>query len=338
MNLKQEDKQIQAQLAEGWRLFVLGRWEESLRVFQAVLQLEPETAMANSLTGACLMRLGHFDEAEAFAREGISLMPHVAFAHTILAEVLSVRENYVEAESEYWEAVALNPDAPGPQIDLGRFLIFQGRHREARTHVARAINASSEDPDAHYLMSICNIRDENVEEALKEIELAIQFAPDSSVVWHFRGMVLVGRARDRKKKREKVVIFRDSAESLRKALELNPGNISAKHHLQLMNNAIAATEQYLDSVAELKSNWWQVPLAIGGLVVFAIVNRSFWIDALFIAIATSSLVVWRNRRRILGLGPDPFDSIRPLQLVSSGFPDDGIPTISAIEPINEWLN
>jgi tetratricopeptide (TPR) repeat protein len=335
MNLSQEDRDLKQQIEQAWQLFVTGRWDDALHLCQSVLLIDPDSAMANSVAGACLVRLGHFENAEEYARIGVRLAPGVALAHVFLAEALCANEQYSAAESEYWEAVAVNPSAPAPQIALGRFLLSQDRHQEARTIIEKAILSSPEDADAHYLMAICNSRDQATEEALKAIDLAIKFAPDSSGAWHFRGLVLMSRAKSLKKKQETVAVFRDVAESLRKTVELNSSNTEAREQLRVVYNAIAAIDYYLDSVGELKRSWWQIVLCVVGLVIFAILDRSFWINAIIVVAAVSALALWRNRRRIAGLGPDPFESIHPLELRAA---TADLRATTNAQLVNEWLN
>jgi hypothetical protein len=100
-------------------------------------------------------------------------------------------------------------------------------------------------------------------------------------------------------------------------------------------HAIAAIDQYLDSVGELKRSWWQIALCVAGLVIFAILDRSFWTNAIVILAASLALAVWRNRRRIAGLGPDPFESIHPLQLSAAAA---DFRAMANARLVNEWLN
>jgi Flp pilus assembly protein TadD len=333
--VKEEDRDLQAQLEQAWQLFLAGRWADAFDLFQSILLLEPNDAMANSVAGLCLVRLGRFDEAEEYARRGVSLAPGVAVAHGTLAEALCRKGEYAEAESEYWEAVAINPLAPAPRLELARFLLSQDRHIEARPVIEKVTTTSPEDADAHYLLAICEVRDQANENAAREINLAIKFAPDSPRVWHFRGLLLMSRAARLKKQREKVEVFREASESLRKTVELDATNAEAKEHLRIVYHAIAEVEQYLDSIGELKRSWWQIALCVAGLVAFAIIDRSFWINAVIILAATSALALWRNRRRIAGLGPDPLESIHPLKLAAASA---DLRAINNAQLVNEWLN
>jgi hypothetical protein len=138
-----------------------------------------------------------------------------------------------------------------------------------------------------------------------------------------------------KKQREKIGVFREVSESIRKAVELDPSNVEAREHLTLVYQAIAEIEQYLDSIDELKRSWWQIALCVAGLVIFAIIDRSFWINAIIIVAALSALALWRNRRRLAGRRPDPLESIHPLELASASA---HLRETSNAKLVNEWLN
>jgi len=335
MNVASEDKLLEHQLTEAWALFVVGRYVEALHLFQAILLIDTDIAMANSVGAACLLSLGHLEEAENYARIGVRLAPQIGLAHTILAQALCANEKYDEAESEYWEAIAANPANPEHQTDLARYLLTRDRTAESRDVLEKLEKSHSENVDAHYLLAICHYRENSNDEALKEIEGTISHNPNCSPAWYIRGLIQLARIKKPAKRTDLINAYREVSESIRRAVELDPEDQKAQTLHSMLRTGIFAIDDQIFAVEELKRTSWQLALAVVALILLAIFDPDFRSNAVIIAAGFLVFTVWRNRKRIMGRERDPFDTIHPMKL---DFATAELRAISSAPLVNEWSN
>src|SRR5262249_22065222 len=69
----------------------LGRWDEAMRYFRAVLSHDPFSPMVLESSASCLLRFGHLVEAEEQARHALAISPADDPVWAVLGRVLLAR-------------------------------------------------------------------------------------------------------------------------------------------------------------------------------------------------------------------------------------------------------
>lgn len=99
-------------LAKANAQYTVGRLEEALELYRAVLQHEPENAWAHSRIGAILAQMADPEGAEAALSKAIEIDPKLPQAHSNLGNIYYQRGDYQAALQKYKDASTLDPSNP----------------------------------------------------------------------------------------------------------------------------------------------------------------------------------------------------------------------------------
>jgi tetratricopeptide (TPR) repeat protein len=275
MNFAKEEKEIKGLCEKGWQHFTVGDFEAAWRVFEKVLLLDSDVAMANGMGAACLYYLGQLDEAETLARKGVALLPQASLHHLFLAQILTAKEGFDEAEAELWEAIALEPANAEFRFMLGSLLLSRGRSSEAREQIKRSLQLSPDNAEAHFLLGLHSLESNQSHEARAEIEEALRLQPNHSYALTVSGLFALVKGDDLLTTPPKLAEYQKAAELFRQAIHINPENELAVENLKLAELLIEQTSKPIEA-KPLKSARFDTPIAklsvaflsIGFLIVF----------------------------------------------------------------------
>ena len=127
-----------------YALHQAGRYADAARVYQAVLDADPDNASALHLFGVMHQQCGHLARAAELIQRAIDLRPEEAAYHANLAESERSLGRHHEAAASCRTALALEPNHPAALNNLGLALHELGRYEEA---VAEFNAALSQRPD-----------------------------------------------------------------------------------------------------------------------------------------------------------------------------------------------
>ena len=133
--LRQLDKAAAAGSREafasrGALLYDIGRYEDSLADFNAVIVAEPNRAEAYSAAGAAMAALGQYLPARESLLRSLELNPSNAAAHVSLGGIYFNTQNYAAAADEYTKALKLRP-AGEIYFMRGICYLYYGKTKEA---------------------------------------------------------------------------------------------------------------------------------------------------------------------------------------------------------------
>ncbi len=140
---------LSARESLGHAYAILGRPEDALRAFEAVLVIEPRRELALRSSGRLLARLGRFDLARSALQRTIAVNPWISDYHLALAGVCFQAGNWPEAIAACRQAIRLNPELVG-----ARSLLVQ-----------------------------CYLRSREPDQANPEFQLLLRFYPASREAW-----------------------------------------------------------------------------------------------------------------------------------------------------------
>ncbi|MBL8917799.1 MAG: tetratricopeptide repeat protein [Myxococcaceae bacterium] len=126
---------------------------------------------------------GWFDEAIKEFKKAIELDPNSAHAHDNLATVYAEKKQFREALAAYLTALRLEPDSATVHYNLGVFLSTFG-NEFAVAEYQEAIALEPDYPDAHLSLGLAHADGGRLDEAMKELRVAIDLDPSDPVARH----------------------------------------------------------------------------------------------------------------------------------------------------------
>jgi tetratricopeptide (TPR) repeat protein len=126
-------------LPTAYALHQAGRYADAARVYQALLERDPDDPAALHLFGALHQQCGHSARAIELIGRAIALRPEVADFHANLAEAQRALGQHEQAVASCRAALCLRPDYPEALNNLGLTLHELGRHDEAISQFEAAL-------------------------------------------------------------------------------------------------------------------------------------------------------------------------------------------------------
>jgi tetratricopeptide (TPR) repeat protein len=131
------------------------------------------------MMGYAQRSLGRLGEAEKLFHDVIRITPNYTQAYISLADLLSAQARGDEAESILRQAIKIMPASVPAHINLGSLLFERGKGAESLAESREALRLEPNNPTAlnnvgYYMVE----RGENLEEALKMVQRAVDFAPN----------------------------------------------------------------------------------------------------------------------------------------------------------------
>jgi len=154
------------------------------------------------------------------------------------AEAALAAADFANAEALALQAIALQPSHANSLRLLGHVYVCQGRQRDAIRTLDEALRAEPLHPQALCDLSLAYFMDKNPAAALETIDTCRRIYPNDPNALLQRGMILL-TIPDRAE---------EAAETLRAALEIFPGSLSARNNLAV---ALIRAGKYDEAAAEL---------------------------------------------------------------------------------------
>ena len=253
-------------------LVSLGRHEEALKEFDALLARSPRDTEALSNKGWCLTNMQRYDEAAATFNHVLELNPNHIHARASLANLAFVRGDYAEAQRLYEDLLKREPDYLPSILTLAKMHASAKRNGEAAVLYERAVKIDPSNVEAWMSLAYLSLEQGKNEEALGVMERAQASAPESARLQGARGDVLMslGRIEEARAAYQAGVRLDQrypsgwfglglielthgdpakAIEPLRRAVELNPRNLSWH---EALGSALARSGRHADAARELE--------------------------------------------------------------------------------------
>lgn len=138
---------------------------------------------AHNARGIELADRGWLDEAANEFKKAIKLDPQSTHAHDNLATIYAEKGEHLEALFEFVEALRVDPESPTVHHFLASFLSAHGPDL-AILEYRRAIELEPDFPDAHLNLALALADHGQAEEAITELEIAHEQAPEDELIQH----------------------------------------------------------------------------------------------------------------------------------------------------------
>jgi tetratricopeptide (TPR) repeat protein len=172
-----------------------GRLDEAARIYQGVLQREPDNPDALYLLGVVALRTGQPAQAADLLGRAVALRPGQGMIHADLGQALRALGKKREALDHLREAARLLPGQAETHSNLGLLLLETGAPAEALPHLLQAVRIR---PDfAPALLNLGNaLRDLNrMSDARGCYAQALSLDPQLALACHNLGQVLLEEGR-----------------------------------------------------------------------------------------------------------------------------------------------
>jgi tetratricopeptide (TPR) repeat protein len=166
------------------------KWPMALKVYQEIVENDPDFAEAQIKLSFVLHREGDQDEALDAAQAALRLNPNSAEAHKNAGLALQDMRRYDSAEKEYRQALNIKPDYSIVHYDLGLLLYYKGDFPRSieEYKIALALDPNSIDARVNLGLSYAQINDAG--NAIRLLREAKQMDPKSfparsNLAWTF---------------------------------------------------------------------------------------------------------------------------------------------------------
>jgi tetratricopeptide (TPR) repeat protein len=222
----------------GCYLLTRNRFDEAIRQFRQVLEIDPRSYEAYNNLGGALTRVGRVDEAVAFYEKSLAIRPQHTKALSSLGNILLSRGRIDEAIGQFRKAVEVEPGNPVAHVRLGNALICRGQLAEAAAHYRAALRLDPENADADRALSDVLARQGRLDEAISHYQAVLDTQPTNAEAHCQLGMALLCEGR-----------FDEGTGHLQRALEIQPDHTAAHHSLAL---ALAGKGRYDQAVIHFR--------------------------------------------------------------------------------------
>ncbi len=185
-------------LAHGDLAAELGRTEEANRSYERAAQLDPARVPSVAVRRARLrLTAGRPDLAlevlEPVLAAPAAGTPRSAEALLVRAEILGALERPGEAEAVYREVLAQAPSSPVALAGVGRSLLDQGKHAEAKEFLTGAMPKVAPTDPLYLLLAESLTGLGSIPEAVETVHKGVELLPRSAPLWVRLGELEIAR-------------------------------------------------------------------------------------------------------------------------------------------------
>ncbi|HWN06740.1 MAG TPA: sulfotransferase [Steroidobacteraceae bacterium] len=160
-----------------------GRAAEALDHYRSAVELEPDSAEAQSVYGLMLLQLGRGAEAEEPLRKAVAIAPAHPALRMNLAQWFSQQGSLDEAVRVVEAVVADEPNRHWAWERLGELKARLRRYDEAAEHFGRAVHLQPKDPSLLFKLAQANFDSGRRKEAAQVLAAAATLAPGTPAIF-----------------------------------------------------------------------------------------------------------------------------------------------------------
>jgi tetratricopeptide (TPR) repeat protein len=175
---------------KGLLLIESARWEEALKIFQTVINLQPDHDSAWFQRGYALGYLGRHEEEIASYDRSLEFKPDDDQAWYNRGYALGYLGRHEEEIASYDRSLEFKPDKDEAWYNRGYALDELGRYEEAIASYDRSLEFKPDKDEAWYNRGIALRRLGRYEEAIASYDRSLEFKPDKDEAWYNRGIAL----------------------------------------------------------------------------------------------------------------------------------------------------
>ncbi len=157
-----------------------GEWEKALAAYEQAVDIDPNFGKAYGDMVGAYASLGKLEEAIAAGEKAVEMVPDYATAHNNLGVAYRQQDRIDEAIAEFQKAMQLDPDDAMPHFNMGVIYYKQDQFDQAIDEWLEAKKLDQNYAMTHKNLGIVYLDLDQPADALTELELYLQLAPDAS--------------------------------------------------------------------------------------------------------------------------------------------------------------
>ena len=159
-----------------------GMYANAEILWQATLERNPNSWLAQNNLGTMLLESGELDGAISHFQEALAIDPNLAGAHYNMGTALAQKGKVDEAIVEYQKALAIDPGFDKAHANLGAALMENGEWDAAIDHFQKALAVSPIMAGTHASLGIAFARKGRLTEAIAEFQKTLETDPENEEV------------------------------------------------------------------------------------------------------------------------------------------------------------
>jgi len=188
--------QLNPNLAKAWynkgnTLVNLGKYAEAINCYDKAIKIDPNYAKAWSNKGNALVNLWKYAEAINCYDEAIKINPNLTEVWSNKGNALANLGKYSEAINCYDEAIKIDPNYASAWSNKGNALVYLGKYAEAIKCYDKAIKINPNLAEAWSNKGNALINLDKYDEAVKCYDESIKINPNYAGAWYNNGNALV---------------------------------------------------------------------------------------------------------------------------------------------------
>jgi len=242
------------QYLKGWYIMKKRRPNDVRRAFeyfQDAIRLDPDYvepyygAAMNHIVSAGFGALppgSALPEAEELLSKGLALDTNSVMLHSVLGMLRMYQWRWAESEEAHRHAMSLEPTNAFPHMSYPILCSLLGRHDEAVTHAAKAVELDPLDLMTNYRLLQANYYARRFDEAVRTGRVAIELTPDSPYTFFYLALSLAA------------VRLNDEAWDIaRKGKNLNEGMPLGEGYFGYLAGVLGHADEALRVIGELQA-------------------------------------------------------------------------------------
>jgi tetratricopeptide (TPR) repeat protein len=181
--------EIKEALERGNNLFDEKRYEEAIKVFEGILEKEPEAYIINLNIGHCYFQMEKYDKAIEYYQKVLDRQPENKYALLGLGNAYLNMGKKEEALAWYSKIKFEDIDDPIVLYNMGNSFYEHSLYEESLKYYQRALKLQDDFLDARYRLGLVYITLGKNEEALKEFELYLKYDSESERANQVKGFI-----------------------------------------------------------------------------------------------------------------------------------------------------
>lgn len=211
---KPDDAFVMSHLAHIYLL--LDKVEESSRLIDISLKLDPGNPFAHGVKGEILFKEGNMEEAAIVFEEILNLKSDDTYAHSKLGVIYRKQGRMKEAESVLERGLEINPEDPALHHALGDVYAWLGKDENALAEYQRAVDLDPEDQYAFRGLVSSKTRGRDIKTMISQLQKILKI-PSRRQNAHLHALLAQHLKQDKQ--------YEAAAEELREAVRLQPRSL-----------------------------------------------------------------------------------------------------------------
>lgn len=182
------NKQLTELFTEAHRLQKEHQFNEAIKVYEQVLQIEPQHQEGLHFLGLTYAQMGNIEQALNYLIKANEIKPQAHLLNN-LANAYKKANQVEQAITYYRQAIELKPDYAQAHNNLANLYALQNNYKEALHYYIKATHAAPDFSSAHFNLGLLLLKNNELEAAKTQFSNVIALNPDATEALFYLGVL-----------------------------------------------------------------------------------------------------------------------------------------------------